>query len=135
MIRSARRAPVLFTLFLLASVATAYAEGWYLLAPPWRTPIKEGEDELDTMAPLTRWEQKGAYDNARICEQFRLGIIKSLEKGDKERLDSAARSWIQQPSGGDPLQTKEGQEYLRWRLAASQARESRCVSISDPRLR
>jgi hypothetical protein len=57
-----------------------------------RTPIKEGEDEFETMAPLKRWEQKGAYDSARACEYVRLGIIKSLEKGDKDRLDSVAQS-------------------------------------------
>ena len=120
---------------LLTAAASAYAEGWYLLAPPLRTPTKEGEDEFETTAPLTKWEHKGAYDNARTCEHFRLGIIKSLEKGDKERLDSAAQSWIRHPSPGDPLQTKEGQELLRWSLAAVQARASRCVSIGDPRLR
>jgi hypothetical protein len=77
-----------------------------------RTPIKEGEDEFETMAPLKRWEQKGAYDSARACEYVRLGIIKSLEKGDKDRLDSVAQSWIRHPSPVDALQTKEGQEYL-----------------------
>ena len=135
MIRAARTATLIVAFSLLASAAPAYAEGWYLLAPPWRTEIKEGEDEFDTMAPLTRWEQKGAYDTARTCEYVRLGIIKSLEKGDKERLDRAAQGYVRQPGPGDPLQTKEGQEYLRWSLAASQARASRCVSISDPRLR
>jgi hypothetical protein len=135
MMRAVRNSTLLVALSLLTSAATAYAEGWYLLAPPWRTSIKEGEDEFETMAPLTRWEQKGAYDSARTCEYVRLGIIKSFETGDKERLDSAAQSWIRHPSPVDPLQTKEGQEYLRWRLTATQARASRCVSISDPRLR
>jgi hypothetical protein len=50
------------------------------MAPPWRTTIKEGEDELDTMAPLTKWEQKGAFDTARICEASRLGIVQRLER-------------------------------------------------------
>ena len=90
MMRLERRASLLVAFSLLASAATSYAEGWYLLAPPWRTPIKEGEDEFNTTAPLTRWEQKGAYDSARICEQFRLGVIKPLEEGGKERLDRAA---------------------------------------------
>jgi hypothetical protein len=127
------RASLLLALSLLTSAATAYAEGWYLLAPPWRTSIKEGEDELDTMAPLTKWEQTGAYDTARNCEYVRLGIVKSLEKGDKERLDRVAESFLRHP-GTDPLQTKEGKEYVRWFYAAMRARASRCVSISDPRL-
>ena len=135
MTRAVRRASLLVAFYLLTSAATAYAGGWYLLAPPWRTEIKEGEDEFDTLAPLTRWEQKGACDTARTCEYVRLGIIKSLENGDKERLDRAAQSYVRQPGPGDPLQTKEGQEYLRWSLAVTQARASRCVSISDPRLR
>ena len=75
-----QRASLLFALCLLISTATAYAEGWYLMAPPWRTSIKEGEDEFDTMASLTRWQQKGAFDTARICENTRLGIIKTLEQ-------------------------------------------------------
>jgi hypothetical protein len=134
MMRLARRTLLLVGFYLLTSAAITHAEGWYLLAPPWRTEIKQGEDELDTTAPLTKWEHKGAYDTARNCEYVRLGIIKSLEKGDKERLDRAAKSYMQHPSS-DPLQTKEGEEYARWSFAALQARASRCVSISDPRLR
>ena len=135
MMRAARTASLLVAFSLLTSATTAHAEAWYLLAPPWHTVIKESEDELDTTAPLTKWEQVGAYDTARTCEYVRLGIIKSLENGDKERLDRAAQSYVRQPGPGDPLQTKEGQEYLRWSLAVTQARASRCVSISDPRLR
>ena len=105
--------------------------------PKTKMRVKEGEDELDTMAPLTKWEQHGAYDNARTCENYRLGFIKALEKGNQERLDRAAKSWIQQsgPDVKSPLETKEGEEYARWSFAAMQARASRCVSISDPRLR
>jgi len=134
MMRLGRRASLLAALYLLTSASTAYAEGWYLLAPPWRSAIKEGEDELDTMAPLTKWEQMGAYDTARMCENYRLGIIQWLEKGEKERLDRAAQSWLRRP-GSDPLQTKEGEEYARSAFAALRARASLCVSISDPRLR
>jgi hypothetical protein len=118
-----------------ALVATAYAEGWYLLAPPWRTSTKENEEEFDIAAPLTRWDQKGGFDSARLCENARLRLIEMFEKGDKERLESAGRSYMKSPAPVDPLQTKEGQEYLRWTLAAKQVRLSRCVSISDPRLR
>src|SRR5437762_2643831 len=111
----------------LSNPPVVSAQGWYLMAPPWRTTIKEGEDELDTMAPLTKWEQKGAFDTARICETSRLGIVQNLEKGDKERLDRAAQSWLRQRPGSDPLQTKEGEEYARYRFALMQARASRCV--------
>ncbi len=133
MTRLARRALLLVAFSLLTSAATAHAEGWYLLAPPWRTAIKEGEDELDTKAPLTRWEQIGAFDTAQICENSKHGIIERLEKGDKERLDRAAKALLGRPRS-DPLQTKEGQEYAKWAFGAIRARASRCVSISDPRL-
>jgi hypothetical protein len=79
---------VIATLSLLTWATTASAEGWYLLAPPWRTTI----DELDTTAPLTRWEQKGAFDSALICEDSKTRIVQLLEKGEKERLDQAAES-------------------------------------------
>ena len=120
---------------VLSNPPVVRAQGWYLMAPPWRTTIKEGEDELDTTAPLTKWEQKGAFDTARICEAAWLGIVQHLEKGDKERLDRAAESWLRQRPGSNPLQTKEGEEYARYRFGAMQARESRCVSANDPRLR
>ncbi len=125
---------LLATLCLLALATSASAEtGWYLLAPPWRTVVRPGEDELDTTAPLTKWEQKAAFDTALICENARVGIIQWLEKGENERLDRAAKSYLQHPSP-DPFQTKEGQEYARQAFAAIQARASRCVSVSDPRL-
>jgi hypothetical protein len=75
MMRLARKASLLVALSLLISAATAHAEGWYLLAPPWRTAIKPGEDEFDTQAPLTKWPQIGAYDTARACENYRLATI------------------------------------------------------------
>jgi hypothetical protein len=133
--RLVRRASLLVALYLLA-VATlaASAGGWYLLAPPWRTAIRAGKDELDTTAPLTKWEQMGAFDTARICENSKVGIVQWLEKGDKERLDRAAKSYLQHPSS-DPLQTKEGENYARGVFAAARARASRCVSVSDPRLK
>ncbi len=123
------------SMLCLLAVATlaASAGGWYLLAPPWRTAISAGEDELDTTAPLTKWEQMAAFDTALICENSKVGIIQRLEKGDKDRLDRAAQSYLQHPST-NPLQTKEGEDYARGVFAAERARASRCVSISDPRL-
>src|SRR5262249_55412544 len=104
------------------------------MARLWRTGINENEDELDITAPFTKWEQMGAYDTARVCEKYRLGIIQWIEKGDKGRLDRAGESFLRHP-GSDPLQTKEGEEYARWKFAADRVRASRCVSSSDPRLR
>ncbi len=118
---------------LLSVPSLASAEGWYLLAPPWRTVVRVGEDELDTTAPLTTWAQMGAFDTALICENSRLGIIQQLEKGTKARLDRAAQGYLRNPSP-DPLETKEGKEYARLAFAAYRARASRCVSVSDPRL-
>ena len=114
---------------LLAVAASANsADGWYLLAPPWR------EDGADTTAPLTKWQQIGAFDTARVCESSRSSIVKRLGKGEKEGLDQAAKRYLQDPSS-DPLHTKEGDDYARSTFAAKRARASRCVSISDPRLR
>jgi hypothetical protein len=104
---------------MLASAATAYAEGWYLLAPPWN----------DTNAPLMKWQQIGAFDTAQSCEHSKLGIIEGLEKR-KEHLESSGDG----TSVDDPLQTEERQEYLKLVAAAIRARASLCVSISDPRL-
>lgn len=64
----------------------------------------------------------------------RVVIVQELEKGSKERLNRAAQSYLQHP-GSDPLQTKEGEAYVRRSLAATRARASRCISVSDPRLR
>jgi len=125
--------PMVTALFLLAWAATASAEGWYLLAPPWRTIAKPGEGELDTQAALSSWEQMGAYDTAAICENFRIAVIKRLEKLEKERLDQAADALLRRPDL-DPSQTKEGQEYAKTNFGVIRARASRCVSISDPRL-
>jgi hypothetical protein len=130
----ARTLVVTLGLLALAASPATSADGWYLLAPPWRAAIKAGEDELDTTAPLPTWQQIRAFDAARVCENARLGIIKMLEKGNTERLDRAAESYLQHP-GSDPIQTKEGEDYARWTFAADRARASRCVSIADPRLR
>jgi drug/metabolite transporter (DMT)-like permease len=46
----------------------------------------------------------------------------------------AADAYSRQPER-DPLQTKEGQDYARWSMAADRVRASRCVSIGDPSLR
>ena len=125
----------LATLCLLApSMPANAADGWYLLAPPWRPVVEAGQDELDTTVRLAKWEQMGAYDSARICESARLGIIQALEKGDKERLDRAARSYLRNPNS-DALETKEGKAYAQFRFAAIRVRASRCVSASDARLR
>jgi hypothetical protein len=110
----------LVALCLLTSAATAYAEGWYLLAPPWN----------DTNAPLMKWQQIGAFDTAQICEGSKLRILEGLEKR-KEQLESSGDG----SSADDPLQTEEGQEYLKLVAAAVRARASLCVSIGDPRLR
>src|SRR5437660_371321 len=109
----------------LAAPAVTSAQGWYLMEPPWHTVIKEGEDEFDPTAPLTKWEQIGAFDTSGICENARLGIVQQLEKGDKERLDRAAESYLRHPSS-DPLQTNEGKEYARYSFGALRARASRC---------
>jgi len=125
---------IAFVAMFLAAPAVTDAQGWYLIAPPWRTAITADQDEFDTNAPLTKWEQMGAFDTARMCETSKLGIVQWLEKGDKQRLDQAAESYIRHPDA-HPLETKEGEEYLRRHLAASRVRTSRCVSANDPRLR
>jgi hypothetical protein len=136
MVRRRCRRTVLVVLGLLAltSSPAISADGWYLMAPPWRTAVKPGEDELDLTAPLVKWQQIRAFDTARACEDARLAIVQHLEKGSKERLDQAAQSYLRHP-GSDPLQTKEGDEYARRSFAASRVRASRCVSTSDPGLR
>src|ERR1700731_3924690 len=131
-----RRMTVFVVLGLLALTASPAisADGWYLMAPPWHTATKPGEDELDTTAPLVKWQQIRAFDTARACENARLAIVQHLEKGSNERLDQAAQSYLQHP-GSDPLPTKEGEEYSRRSFAASRVRASRCVSTSGPGLR
>jgi hypothetical protein len=91
-------------LLAIATSSASSADGWYLMSPPWRADIKLGEDELDTTAPLTKWQHIRAFDAAHTCENARLQTIKMLEKGDAERLDKAAESLLRHP-GSNTLQT------------------------------
>ena len=86
--RLRRGTSVLVAFCVLILATKAYAEAWYLLAPPWRNPIKENEEEFDTTAQLVRWEQMAGFDNARTCEQTRLALINKIEK--EHRRDKGA---------------------------------------------
>lgn len=47
---------------LLVLPASAFASGWYLMAPPVNS-----NGEPDLQAPLSKWMMEGSYDTAADC--------------------------------------------------------------------
>ena len=81
--------------------------GWYLMIPP----MYKNNDEPDTSAPLSEWDQWRAFDSADLCEQARDFKAKQMEK--KFKVDPKAQA--------------------RWMKIFGL--DSRCISTDDPRLK
>ena len=91
--------------------------GWYLMMPP----IKGNLPDLktDTDAPLSRWQQRGAYDTAKACEE-KLEVLQGAD-GLTE-----AESKL---SAGKNVTAKELQ------ILSAPINYARCVATDDPRLK
>jgi hypothetical protein len=112
-----RRAIVAIAFSCLALTAGTANAGWYLLKPP-HVQHDHGlgyetgpEFTFDSSAPLTRWEQDGAYHTAKECEAAR----------QEERYGTPANNGVLAPAGYHRL--------IEW------ADHFECVATNDPRLR
>jgi hypothetical protein len=104
--------------------------GWYLMVPqpdaPGRAP--------NVNAPLSQWNQMGAFDSASNCEK---------ERESRRRLAVKALDEVQQeidavPDSTQPLvkvAPKVAQDSVDVSSFAIGIEASRCVASDDPRLR
>ena|SRR5215469_11361214 len=80
--------------------------GWYFLVPPFT----HQNLEFDSAAPISSWEQLGAYNTAMDCEMISGEMIKSAEKAHNKvraaRLiagrctsteDPGLKDWLSRP--------------------------------------
>jgi hypothetical protein len=111
----------LLLLLILAGVvtvpATASAQGWYWLVPPFD---ESGLVVLDK-APLSQWQNLGAFDRADECEAAKLTAYKSAAWN--------VRSLSKLPESERAPGILEATRRDEHRRGASL-----CVSAADPRL-
>jgi hypothetical protein len=129
---------------VMVPVRPASAQGWYLLYPPINAGKERAEPDLD--APLSAWQQYGAYDSVADCNK-EMRFILSLQtvRDDTESIDA----WLLSDMGVDKFVTMkrlgglEGRrEWVRQQAKSAQAnplhmaflQHLRCVSVADPRL-
>jgi len=112
---------------LIRHAAALALVGWYLMVPPL---FKQG---INSNAPLSDWDQKGAFDTADKCEEARSRlsdcgeVLNDARPGNAIDLCGAGfkpRSAYKDKSQADIV----GQ-------LAFQYMEARCVSTDDPRLK
>src|SRR5262249_20232241 len=100
------------SLALLAGPAFA-GQGWYLLGPP------NDSSFVYPRAPLKHWDQVGAFDTTKDCEQAR-STWRIRAKEDYERVKDDMRI--------------DGTIRLNDRLRHEAMEFSRCIASDDPRL-
>jgi hypothetical protein len=110
---------------LILVFGTAWAQGWYLLAP-W--PPETNGVAYDIFAPLPKWQHWAAYDTAAACERARGSIAERADKEAAAAFFNLTHSpWVEQ----SVLEYDHRYSVSR----QQQALVSRCVSAVDPRLR
>ena len=77
-------------LMLIAAIlvpGVAWAEGWVLISPPFEV---KGKEVIHHVAPVGQWDQVGAFDSARECEDIRMSLAKNAEE-DKSLTAQASK--------------------------------------------
>lgn len=113
---------------LLAAIAIGSAPamaGWYQMIPPAKVSkqcanvetVDVGTCAMDSIAlaaPISQWEQMGAFDTAAACEEQNLV---SSKRADDRRAMASGRA-----------------EQLKAEIRSHRLLFGRCISANDPRL-
>ncbi len=104
---------------LVSGIAQA-SQGWYLLLPPDNNP---------TAGVSKRWEQMGAYDTAKECQNALAERQARTPEEEKELEDYVYKKLTGQLTAQDEARAKlRGHIRLLWSYAV-------CVASDDPRLK
>jgi hypothetical protein len=132
---------VMLVLLLVLAPGAAWAEGWYLLAPPWPTPAwpdsyqSPSIAQLDASAkttPLSRWDLLGSYDTAAECAGDHAGRIRQETEFSRRRM--ARVDELTKLSTLSPGQRAEFEELLVTDVVGARIGLARCISATDPSL-
>jgi len=88
--------------------------GWYLMQPPL-----DSGDRPDAKAPLSQWQESGAFDNAAECNKERFDTIKMYEKMLADAQQSKASH--------DSVDMLQRASLAFWK--------AQCIASDDPRLK
>ena len=121
-------------LFRLRHAAALSLAGWYLMVPQ-PDAIRQPPN---LNAPLSQWNQAGAFDTAAACDKEResrrklaLGGLEEVQREFDALPDSVKAS--KQPIG--KVAPKVAQDDLEVSTFAMEIQASRCISSDDPRLK
>jgi DNA-binding transcriptional regulator of glucitol operon len=104
--------------------------GWYLM-----TPHPDSSGKLNFKAPLSQWNQIGAFANAATCNQERESELDLAEKGIatvKKEIEALP------DTGKRPLREVSPKVYEDESTVSAFAlkvRASQCIASDDPRLK
>ena len=91
--------------------------GWYLMMPPFTE-----RHEINTDAPLTKWERLDSYSSAGDCAADRSILLRDSQ--NKSKAADLAESTA----------LRQGKVWDRT-LAIARLEASRCIASDDPRLK
>jgi len=115
----------------LRHAAALALTGWYLVVPQPDSPVKRPNFK----APLSQWNQMGAFDSAAACDKER----ESRRQLALEALDQVKREIEALPDTGNrPLREvapKVYQDDVTVSDFALGITASRCIASDDPRLK
>lgn len=115
------RCAVMFSMVAVAVLPASAVEcGWYLLLPHGFLRLEQPLHEW----PLRKWIQLSAHDSAAACEAARRRLIDEAARD----LQETRRVPDPPPAADDPFIERASRNNL-------EAGASRCVAVSDPRLR